>query len=482
MKKTAAQRLSEALSALQMRNYNYCNEMVNSRMRIGICIARRKEASAQKPTEDTLSQLQQQAKSHFASQNIDKFYFLFVELPIQLNEKVNTKATLAVDDFLLTCRIQEFDTAWEQETLARSLIYCPSELEAGGWHEWFIPEVEAIRLAPLCYEWLKEHKIAGQIQQEMQQPAISFFDTFIRNYILTDYDLELSERARQQVSQGLQDWRPFYKALSSILPSKEATLFELYKASRAKVVQSRNEQLRSVLKAFSDEVEKKVITSKSLAQDVKESYIDYLHGTEKRAKREYEAKRPVYCLSDVECAQTLYLVIRQFQTNPKKNQIYGEIALFIWICQQAACRGHELDIKAVLDLKVTDMDFDDFFIRFPCAKIEVTEGLSAIIKEFIGNMPRQNERKLFPSLTYDNLEKSLKNLTKKFFGREGFLLPQDFLTQVHVIPGARIPYELRVQLTYQKCRVSNSPYIIKASAIKKQVRASLEQNSPHDII
>jgi hypothetical protein len=479
MKKTSAQRLSEAICALQMRTYRYCHEMVNSNMRIGICIATRKKPSVHKPTEEVLARLQQQAKSHFAHKNIHLLYFTVIELPVNYNtEEIHASTSLSIDDFLLICRIQEFDTVWEQETLARSLIYCPAELDLGGWYEWFIPEVESVRLAPLCYEWLKEHKITGQIQQDMQQPAISFFDTFIRKHILTDDTMGLSNQERKQIHQGIKDWRVIYKELSTILPVNETTLFDLYMTSRAKVIQSRNGQIRSVLKAFLEEVENVVVNSKPLAQDVKESYIAHLRGDAKRQKQKYEAKRPIYCLSDLECASILYLVIRQFQTDPKKNQVYGEIALFIWICQHAAFSGHELDIDDVLNLKVTSIDFEGLCIDFPCAKIDIIQGLSDIIHCFIGAAQRQNDRKLLPSLTYDNLEKTLKNLTRKIFGREGYLLPKDFLNRVHVIAGARIPYELRSQLTYQKSRVNQSPYVISASEIKKQALETKMKNNP----
>jgi len=348
MKRTPAERLARTMAAVLTRIHKYHKKITESTFQSGLCIASPKELGLKTPTHETLQQLQDQASAFFTANKADGFYFRYCpSLPFTCEDANPTSST--VDDYQLIFQFPSTNAKTEGELFARALLYCPgNDEEIGDCQIWFSPQEEAIRLAPLLHQSLKEKPV--------------------------------------------------------LVPKVE--------------------------------------------------------------KKRYLAKRPTFCISDIECAQILYLLIHQFCTSPKKFQINGETALFIWIAQHAAFSSLNIKEKKILNLSTNDIDFEELVIRFGEREAYITDGLAALIAAWIGE---DKNRPLFRKLNADNLEDAVGRISSKFLGASWKLQPKDLLIKVHVIPGARIPLEMREQLNAQEVLTKNSPYKVHISKIRKEI-------------
>lgn len=145
----------------------------------------------------------------------------------------------------------------------------------------------------------------------------------------------------------------------------------------------------------------------------------------------------------MECGQVLYLLIRDFLGDTTKNKVIAETIVFILIAQHSAFSDLVLKEKDILTIKVTDINYQDLTVLVKDKEINITCGLSEVLKAWIGDTERVNKRLLFPSLTYDILEDVIGKCSAKFYGPERKILPRDLLEKVHVMPGVRISLELR---------------------------------------
>lgn len=199
--------------------------------------------------------------------------------------------------------------------------------------------------------------------------------------------------------------------------------------------------------------------------------------SQKKNKEKYLAKRPAFCISDLECGQMLYLLKQDFLTNKTNNKAIAEAILFILIAQHAAFSGLRLKEKDILSIKMNDINHQDLTIQVKNQEINITAGLNEILIAWVGEKERKNNRLLFQNLTYDNLEDIISKCSTKFYGPTNRLLSKDFLEKVHVIAGARIPIEMRRQITEQEELVKASPYRIDSREIKKQIKESFHQKA-----
>ncbi len=480
MKETAAERLSQAITALLIRVHDYCEKIANSKIRHGLCLVNPKRAFLKVPDEIILGQLQNIAREHFTPLGATGFYFQYFTppgLPEVAGKDIQTPAT--IEDYQLTFRLPEFDITAESEVRARALLYCANEQEMGAWDEWFSPQLEAIRLTPLFYKGLTDLHIIGQIRLQLAQPWANVFEFFVRDYIGKDQTLGIGQQERLLYKEGTEDWRPLFVEIEGLFPNDAAPLIEAYKVARKKAVDSRNPKIKDLLWGFIKYIEGTLIVQSQLSVDMKTDLLKELRShANKKGKKGYQAKRPTLCLSDIECSQILYLTVQKFGASPKEHAILGEVILFIWICQHAAFSSLNLKVEDVLDLSVTDVDFENLTIHFTQGDSDISGGLTDILLAWIGTPDRQNKRRLFPNLTYDNLEKNLSRLCVNFLGIEGKLQPRDFLAKVHVIPGARISIEIRKQIDEQTELVKGSPYLVNIWQIKKHILDSYKQKKP----
>lgn len=327
------------------------------------------------------------------------------------------------------------------------------------------------------FQQLKEHRIIGGIRLCLLQSPHPIFEAFVHDHVLNDDHLGINDKERKLCAEGKTDWKLLYPEVKGLLNSTHQTLHNFYKVARAKAVQSRNPKIKSLLWAFVDHVEKRLIKTSELPENLKDQLLDDLKGVNsKQQEKKYHAKRPAICLSDIECAKALYFFIRKFLSSPKKNQISGEITLYIWICQHAAFSNLNVGVEDVLAISVTDINFQALTINIAGKEADITCGLRDLIAAWLGNDERQNKRKLFPTLTIDNLEKNLIKFSEGFFERDGRLLPRDFLGKAHVIAGARIPIELRKQFDFQETLTESSPYKIDTRKIKKHILEAFNKN------
>lgn len=234
--------------------------------------------------------------------------------------------------------------------------------------------------------------------------------------------------------------------------------------------------LKALFGCFVDRVELELIMNTELSENEKQVLITKLRGSkEKASKEKYQAKRPAFCISDLECGQILYLLKQDFLGDKTKNKATAEAILFILIAQHAAFSGLQLKEKDILSIKMNDINHQDLTIQVKAQEINITAGFNEILIAWIGDGERKNQRLLFQNLTYDNLEDIISKCSAKFYGHPNKLLPKDFLEKVHVIAGVRIPVEMRRQISEQEELVKASPYRIDSREIKKQIKQSFQQ-------
>ena len=334
-------------------------------------------------------------------------------LPVVEGKNIETPAT--PDDYQMTFKLPTFDDNWENEMMSRSLIYCPSSEEITYLEEWFTPQIEALRLTPLFHERIEEFKILVDLRTALQQPALPFFESFINSYIKDDTHLGISQKERQLYSKGQLHWSSLYTEVKKILENKELQLLHAYRNFRSKAAQSRNVMIKDLCWKFTKSIETQLILATKLPEMMKQQVIDDLRNfVRSSGKQKYDAKRAAICLSDIECAQLIYLLMLEFGKNPKKNQAIGEVILFIMIAQHAAFSGKNLIVEDILDTRVTDVNLQELTIIINGNEINITSGLAEVIKTYIGTCDRVNKRLLLPLLNYDKLEKTITKYSKDF--------------------------------------------------------------------
>jgi hypothetical protein len=466
MKPTAAIRLSAAITSLQMGIYHYCKRHVETPHQYGLCIISPKEHSVRSPSKVVYEELQQQAKDHFFSLNKRGVYSHYFDpykiLPKTLDPKIQREGE--VNDYSLIFRTPAFDNKWEMQTIARAFVYCASQEDMGGWNEWYDPQLEAIRLTINLHDALKESSKVLSIRHQLSKPSLSIFNDFAATYIKQDDHIPELYRRKH--------WSLLYPDIKNLI-KKETTLYECYQLAKEHA-NMRNEKERDLLRAFVKYVEEFLIINTDLQKELKDHILhDLRTGEAKHIKQKYWAKKPEVCISDLECAQFLIFILKKFQSSPQKYQTLGEVALFIWICQHAAFSEVRLDINDILNIRVTDIDFEEFIIKTNRREVTITIGFKSLLQAWMGKTDRENKRFLLPSLTkISNLEKTVAKYSKNLFGIEGGLKPRDFLGKTHPIPGARIAIEVRELLDTQMEMAKHSPYCVKMHEIKKRIRSA----------
>lgn len=480
MKKSAPERLAIELSALCDRIHGHCQALANPKIRHGLCVVHPKHASLPPPNETLAAQIQAKAQDHFTSLGATGFLLQFIgqpELPEINKQEIHGSPSL--EDYQLMYSLPKFDEKAAREVWARALLFCPDVQEINGaWDAWFSPQHEATRLTTNFYAGLVELAILGNIRLQLSQPWANVFEYFVRQYIGKDQLLGISAKDRQAYKEGKKDWRPLYTDVIALFPGSQAPLSDAYHVARKKVVQSRDLKVKHLLWEFLHYIENTLIEWSQLPYDVKTALLKELRGqTKNKDPKKYPATRPVICLSDIECSHMLYALIHQFLAAPKDRAILAEIILFILICQHAAFSSVAPNIDEILGLSVLDVDTENLIIRFAQGEADITGGFTNILRAWIGPGDRQNNKLLLPNLNrdYDKLEKRIAKLSMSYLGNHDRLQPRDFLAKVHIIPGARIPLEIRKKIDAQMELVKGSPYLVNTWKMAKLLRDSYKE-------
>ncbi len=469
MKPTAAQRVCKALGLLQKRIYKHCNIYSNKPLEIGLCTVAPKYASINLPSRTIEKQIEQRAIEYFKPLNkIGVYIHGFVPPLIPLPPKDFDSKLETIDNYNLKFEEPYDNEFLLMETLAMALIYCPAEEDMGGWNEWYLPQIEAMRLTPMLYDGLLETTAEGRILNRLKQPGAEFFCEFMQRHALNDYHLIEGDRKKE--------WQLLYPQLIGLF-SDQSTLYEIYKEARKKK-QTRNIKINELLSAFIKDIECEMIEKSKLSENRKKALLHFLRkGTQDLPRPKYKAKRPAICMSYLECANFLYSLLKKIDSNPIKYQTLIETALFVWICQHAAFSKIHVSVDEVLNIKVTDINFIDLVINIGKKEINIIGGLAELLKAFIGEDRRKNKRKLFPSLDYSILEKTIEKYSKSIFRLENSLTPRDFIGKTHTILGARISKENRELINQQERIAMQSPYLINPFEIKKRILEKFQNNA-----
>lgn len=476
MNPKSSERFAVALATLLRRIHDYCTTNIEKEQPFGLCIANPKRASVGVPSGEIQAELEKRATEHFRTTPVVGYYFRYWTPPLlPIIENYDKGKPFTADDYQLSFELPTFDDNWERTTSSRSLIYCPLDQEQHSWSDWFELQLEAIRFTPLLHQSLKEWKIKVEFAINLGQPGKPAFASFIFDYAINDTNFpEMSKEEKESWKTGQVDWKIRYRLAADAIKSV-VTVKDLYDIARKKAASTRNPMLKSLFGTLVERIERNLVLETELPAEEKKRLIFQLREAKKRtSKVRYVAKRPAVCISDVECAQMLYLLIEEFLGSEPKSKSLAEAILFIWIAQHAAFSGLHLKLEDILSVRVTDVDFEELTILIENQEIHLTGGLRDILVAWIGNTERKNKRMLFQNISYDNLEDIIGKFSEKLYGSEGRLSPRDFLEKVHVIAGVRIPIELRRQITSQEDLIKNSPYRIDSRKIKKQIKEAIE--------
>lgn len=464
-----------ALASLLTRVDNYRQKCVTTGQPFGVCTVSPKRASIGPPSKDIQVELKKRATDYFQSTPAYGYYFKYWTPPI-LPISEGSRLSPTVDDYHMVFEYPQFDTGWELTTLARGILYCPSDREEGDCSDWFELQHEAIRLTPLLHQSLEDYKIIYHIDVQLEQDGLPEFENFICEYGTKDPHLPMPRSELESWKARNLNWRVRYHLLKHLFNSS-STLRDFYTIAREKAASSRNPMLKALLRAFAKSVEDQLILNTKLPEELKKDQLTRLRASKKRTtnNEKYLPKRPAVCISDIECGQLLYLLITTLLSSTGKNIILMESILFIWIAQHGAFSDLNLNIQDILSIKTHDIKPRALSIRTSKGDIFITSGLQKILATWIKILGGRRSGQLFQKLSDDNFEDLLGKHSTQLFGSNGKLLPKDFLEKVHTTHGARIPLDLRRKISQQETLIKFSPYRIKSQEIKNQIQKSFEK-------
>lgn len=470
-------KMAVALEQLLNRIHNYIRDALEKGQPFGACLVNPKHSLVPPPTKELKKEIVDFATSHFEDTTAAGYYLRYSTLPLSpVDPTRSPQDKTSIDDYLITLGHPQFDNQWQQTFISRALIFCMDENEAHGWDEWFELQHEAIRFTPLLHQSLNEVTLLHWIQAHLLAPAQPVFESFIYEYALTDEHVTISSTDREKWMNKQIPWESLYPlALNLLKPNM--SLKEAYKLIHKKAASTRNQILKSLWNSFLQHIENKLFNHPTLPDEMKRQLIEELREPKKRPpKAIYNAKRAAVAISDIECAQVLYLLIAEFLKSKTKKTILAEAIIFIWIAQHAAFSGLSVTGTQIRSIKFKDIDFKELTIKISAKEMHTSGGLNEILRAYgTGTNPKHL---LFQQLKPDNLEDIISRTSAKFYGEERKLLPKDFLEAVHVIPGARISIQLRNQLNKQAELAKNSPYRIKAADIKKDIKQAIRDKQP----
>lgn len=470
-------KFAAVLAQLLNRIQNYITDALEKGQPFGACLVNPRHSLVPPPTKKIQQEIEQFASSHFECTKAAGYYLRYSTLPLTpVDPEKSSHDKTSIDDYLITLEYPQFDNKWQQTFISRALIYCMSENEAHGWDEWVELQLEAIRLTPLLHQSLNEATLLHSIQDQLFAPAKLVFENFVYEYALTDKQVTISSANRKSWINKQIPWESLYPLAINIL-KPNMSLKEAYKLIHKKAASTRNQILKSLWNSFLQHIENKLFNHSILPDEMKRQLVVDLREPKKRPpKAIYNAKRAAVAISDIECAQVLYILIDEFLKSKTKKTLLAEAIIFIWIAQHAAFSGLSITGTQIRSIKFKDINFKDLTIKISDKEMHTSGGLNELLR--IYGAGKNRKQLLFQNLSQDNLEDTLARASSKLYGEERKLLPKDFLEAFHVIPGVRISIQLREQINKQAELVKNSPYRIKASDIKKDIKQAIRTKQP----
>lgn len=474
MTSAISEKLAILLTSLLTKIDNHCCNLSNTQQPFGVCHITPKSPYVGLPPKEIHSKLQNLAEEFLKTRNLQGIYFRYwipPAMPVP-KDSANPPKIISTDDYQLTLEIPQFDQKWQRTVIARNLIYCPLDPEAYEYQDVFELQEEAIRLVPILHQTVKELEIISNIERALFLPAIPVFETFIYKYGLTDHNQAMSQEERKQWNTKEIKWQERYKFVPPMIKSAK-TLHDLYAIARMQAISSRNRMIKTLFWAFIEHIENNLINLTQLPEVVKSRLLDKFRQTKKRVrKQKYIAKkRAVISISDVECGQMLYVMIRDYLIN--RDNALAEAIFFVWIAQHSAFSSHRLTLDSILNIQVSDIDVNEMTIQITTKETYLTDGLNSILSAWIENIQNNECKKIFQNITIDSLEDIISKYSQELYGKEGRLLPRDFLEKVHVISGVRMTLDLRRKIIAQEKLIIDSPYRIKSEKIKKDILKSV---------
>lgn len=371
MTPTASEKLAILLTSFLTKIDNHCCNLSNTQQPFGLCHITPKSAYTSWPTREVHAELENRVREYLKAKHLQGIYFRYWIPPLMpIPNEHNPPKAISVEDYQLTLEIPQFDQKWQQTVIARNLIYCPLDPEAYEYQDLFELQEEAIRLVPILHQTVKELEITSNIERTLRLPATPVFESFIYKYGLTDINQSMSQEECKHWNAKKIKWEDRYEFVPSIIQPAR-TVYDLYAIARKQVISSRNPMIKSLFWAFIAHIENNLINLTQLPETIKSRLLDKLRQTKKRARKEkyITKKRPAISISDIECGQMLYVMIRDYLI--KRDSALAEAIFFVWIVQHGAFSGHHLTLDSILNIRMADINLNEMTIQIQTKEIHM---------------------------------------------------------------------------------------------------------------
>ncbi len=344
-----------------------------------------------------------------------------------------------------------------EEAKLEALLYSASMDEMSEWIDWFEPEDKTTSLTNQLLIERKNLLTREAFKQNIQKPAVPYYKIAVQQY----HQLPKNE--------------PISKALlhADFAPQKDNNIETAFRLVSESLADHRNRHFQDFQRFWYHKLINLMFDGVSCEASLRHSLlVEYFPFFTVKHKT---IENPRWQTSSAIDRQTYSAFIRYFSdlfiVAPSKRQAEGEIALLLRIMIYTA---HDLEshisIKKLLTL--TTSNVSDQGIIIDGREIELSRGLTDLIREYIGVGNLERQQKLFPNLTIDRFEDHLRRASEKILPSGSMIvLPEAFLTFPHSFKNDRISAKSRLE------QLKNSSKILHEAISWRKLKQQLVEES-----
>jgi hypothetical protein len=355
-----------------------------------------------------------------------------------------------------------------EEAKLEALLYCASTEEMSDWIKWFEREDISNTLTNQIFAIGEYSEKMARLAKEkeiyeknLNESAFPHFETIVSSYCTKNVCPKISKTLLNN------DFTP--KKQSSIAESYEILISSLKKRKRRYFEDFQQLWKERLIELMFQNLEwTKEQIEAALTEFSPKKHASIKKVSDPRWQSGLVIDRKTY-------ASFIKYFTDRFLQNPSRHQIDGEIVLLLWIMIYLGRKSHIICPITQL-LKLTTAHIEDRTILLEGEGIELSLGLTELIKDFIGTPPKERPQKLFPHLTIDKLEDHFRRASAVILppGSQP-ALPQAFLIFPHTHEHLRMRTQLR--LSQLQNPPSIYPSAITSEKIKQQLLEKMKKTS-----
>lgn len=344
------------------------------------------------------------------------------------------------------------------ETKLEALLYCASESEMSEWIDWFDHEDKAGTLTNQFFAIDNYYQERAPIEQNLNQPAFPYF----RQAVL-DYFMPIE----------------FPKAMKTLskndFAKKNTTVAQSYELITTTLRMRKKRHFEDFHKVWRDRLIELIFTDIDWPQEKKEAILEEYFPSKRTIPQKKNGKvrwKTSLIIDRQTYGAFISLFSNRFLENPLKNKSDGETALLLWVISQITQDpSNNFSITRLLELSTANLT-DFKYLSIDDIEIELSYGLANLLEKYAGEGPYTRHHKLFPNLTIDKLEDSLRRASLEILPPGSTpALPEAFLTFPHPHKNVRMTTRMRRQ------QQQSSPQIFYESISRKELKRQLIEKS-----